>query len=300
VIDSDDCKNCFFSQNITNCYDCYYCLNCVACQHCIGCCNLVNKTYCIANIQYTKDEYEKLAGEIKQDILGYKKTFADFKERAIMKYMNCVHTENVSGDAIADSKNAHRCFEVKSLENCKYVCNATHLTTGRDVNNEDNSTLVYQSAGSETNYRHIFNDICRYDKSISYCSLCFYSSDLFGCVGLRNKQYCILNKQYTKEEYEKLVPQIIAHMETTGERGEFVSPSISPFGYNETTAMEYFPMTREQALKNGFKRNDYEAPFPQVERTLQANEVPTIQEITDAILQQAIVCEVSNKPFRII
>ena len=34
----------------------------------------------------------------------------------------------------------------------------------------------------------------------------------FGCVGFKHKQYCILNKQYTKEEYEKLVQKIIKQM----------------------------------------------------------------------------------------
>jgi hypothetical protein len=40
------------------------------------------------------------------------------------------------------------------------------------------------------------------------------------------KEYCILNKQYTKEEYEILVPKIIEHMKTfpsphgRGARGE--------------------------------------------------------------------------------
>jgi hypothetical protein len=29
---------------------------------------------------------------------------------------------------------------------------------------------------------------------------------------LKNKSYCILNKQYTKEEYEKLVSKIIEKM----------------------------------------------------------------------------------------
>jgi hypothetical protein len=40
-------------------------------------------------------------------------------------------------------------------------------------------------------------------------------SHLFGCIGLRNQQYCILNKQYTKEEYEKTVALIIEHMQQT-------------------------------------------------------------------------------------
>ncbi|MEI8091831.1 MAG: hypothetical protein WCG98_06540 [bacterium] len=39
-----------------------------------------------------------------------------------------------------------------------------------------------------------------------------HSSNMFGCVGMRDKEYCILNKQYTREEYETLVPQIIEKM----------------------------------------------------------------------------------------
>lgn len=84
-------------------------------------------------------------------------------------------------------------------------------------------------------------------------NLCIYvfdvhkSSNLFGCVGLRDKEYCILNKQYTREEYEKLVPQIIEKMKADGERGEFLPEWASPFGYNETVAMEYFPLSKEKA-----------------------------------------------------
>jgi hypothetical protein len=54
-------------------------------------------------------------------------------------------------------------------------------------------------------------------------------------------------------------------------------------------------------LRQWFKRNDYEAPSPQVDKTLKAKELPgNITDVTDDILQQAIICEVSWKPFRII
>ncbi len=42
-----------------------------------------------------------------------------------------------------------------------------------------------------------------------------------GCIGLRNKEYCILNKQYTKEEREKKADEIFSRMETDGTLGEF-------------------------------------------------------------------------------
>jgi hypothetical protein len=57
-----------------------------------------------------------------------------------------------------------------------------------------------------------------------------------------------LNKQYTKEEYNILVPKIIEHMISTGERGEFFPPKYAPFGYNESLANEYFPLRQTEAL----------------------------------------------------
>src|SRR6185503_14223080 len=88
---------------------------------------------------------------------------------------------------------------------------------------------------------------------------------IFGCVGLRNAKYCIFNKQYTKEEYEELMPKIIEHMnkvpyiDKKGKEykfGEFFPSELSPFGYNETEAPEHFPLTKEEALAKGFKWQD--------------------------------------------
>jgi hypothetical protein len=37
-------------------------------------------------------------------------------------------------------------------------------------------------------------------------------------------------------------------MQETGERGEFFHRNLSPFGYNETVANEYFPLSKEEAI----------------------------------------------------
>lgn len=77
---------------------------------------------------------------------------------------------------------------------------------------------------------------------------------------------------------------------------------MSPFGYNETVAQEYFPLEKEEALRNGiFNWSDYEAPFPRVEKIIPASKLPdSIESIPDDILNWAIECEVTKKPFRII
>lgn len=75
-----------------------------------------------------------------------------------------------------------------------------------------------------------------------------YIENCFGCVGLKDKkEYCILNKQYSKQEYEELFPKIIKHMQSTGEWGEFLDPTLSLHGYNETLAQEYFPLSEQEA-----------------------------------------------------
>ena len=56
-----------------------------------------------------------------------------------------------------------------------------------------------------------------------------------------------------------------------------------------------------QALSKNFNWSDYEAPNPQVEKIIETNEVPdTVSEIPDDILNWAIKCEITEKPFKII
>lgn len=117
---------------------------------------------------------------------------------------------------------------------------------------------------------------------------------------MKGSQYCILNKQYTKEEYEELMPKIIEHMIKTGEWGENFSSSVSPHGYNKTTAQLYYPLNKEEALKQGFKWDDYENSIPNVAKTIKAKDLPdNIKETTDELLEAAIECEKTGKLFKI-
>jgi len=93
------------------------------------------------------------------------------------------------------------------------------------------------------------------------CQSCAESIGLFDCrgctnciecVGLRQKSYSILNKQYTKEEYEILVPKIIEHMKKAREWGEFFPTCLSPFVYNESIIHKYTPKIKEEVLALGF------------------------------------------------
>ena len=47
-------------------------------------------------------------------------------------------------------------------------------------------------------------------------------------------------------------------MTKAGEYGEFFPARMSPFGYNETQAQDYFPLTKEEAIKKGFNWKEQE------------------------------------------
>ena len=143
--------------------------------------------------------------------------------------------------------------------------------------------------------------MCRRCRDIYYSYECSSCQDCFGCVGLKNKQYCIFNTQYTKETYEQEVLIIIAHMEKTKEWGEFFHPSLSMFGYNETLAQDYFPLQKSATLALSYQWSDYTLAAPQVDKCYNASELPnTITDVSDDILMTAILCEETGKPFRII
>lgn len=72
---------------------------------------------------------------------------------------------------------------------------------------------------------------------------------------MKNKQYCIFNKQYTKDVREETVARLATKMTQEGVRGHFLPPSLSAFGYNETRAHELFPMTATEAEQYGYSRH---------------------------------------------
>jgi len=117
-------------------------------------------------------------------------------------------------------------------------------------------------------------------------------------VGLRKKGYCILNKQYSKEEYEALVPRIISHMNEMPyadkkgrvyRYGEFFPLEFSPFPYNDTFAQEHLPLTKEESFEKGYLWKDPEKRNYSI--TMEHEALPDhIKDVQDTILKEVIAC----------
>ena len=266
TINCNQCYRTFFSVDCESSNNMWFSKNCSGCNDCFGCVNLRNKSYHIFNQPYSKAEYEKKFAELYPTTVEKIQSAREQAEKLWtqhpQKYLHGWRNVNSTGDYISDSKNAKECFIGFKIEDSKFCSWVTGPMS-------DTYDFINFGAGSSRMYECLQAGDQAYDlvagwwvitnvKNIQYSLFCDSASNLFGCAGLKKHEYCILNKQYSKEEYEKLRAQIIASMKQDGTYGEFYPIATSPFGYNETTAQELFPLTKEQALAKGYNWRDPE------------------------------------------
>src|SRR3989344_5634258 len=145
-----------------------------------------------------------------------RKKFENLKASSVHRHANIVNSQNVSGDNITNASNCKNCFDTsKDIRDSAYVQNAIgpmkDSYDGYGVG--DSSEFLYEVFDSGVQgSRLCFGAVNYGGYNVYYSYICHGSNNLFACIGLRNKSYCILNKQYTKEEYEALLPRIIKHM----------------------------------------------------------------------------------------
>ncbi len=301
-----DCWNCYsssFCQLSKNLSDCMFCYDCIGCNNCFGSIALRNKQYYFFNKKCSKEEYEKFLKEANLDsydgLNQIRKRFDQEKLKYPHKQMVVLQSQNVLGDYISESKDVYNAYDIEKTDTIR---NSWGIEYGKDI--YDSCFLYY----AENCYEHISNTK---SMNIMFCNGAYegchdlqYSvlsssntHDCFGCVSLRHKQYCILNKQYSKEEYEKLVPKIIEHMKKTEEYGEFFPIEISPFAYNETIAQDYYPLRKEEALAKGYGWKDPD----EREYLAQSYTIPDmINDVPDIIVKEILACETCKKNYKIV
>ncbi len=318
--DLEGCENmesCLMSYRSKGCYECSYlyfstnCINsdlmwdCHNCQSCFGCVNLRNKSYCIFNTQYSKEEYkEKIKYYKDGSYSNLNKNLNLFLDKTIefpRKFADILQSQNVTGNYIHNSNNCHNCFDVANkVEDCKYISYAFNNTSqcydmyAGGVNFE----LGYETMSCGENASNLkMCAMCWTSHNLTYSILC-QSSNCFGSIGLRGKEYCILNKQYSKEEYEKLVPEIIKHMNSVPyvdkkgcvyKYGEFFPMELSPFSYNETPAQDFYKKSKTEVISFGSSFKDKDKSMH--EATLLLKNIPdSIYDVDESITKEVIEC----------
>lgn len=305
---SEFCFECMDVANCSNCAWCYTCSDCVSvylsydcrgCSDCFGCVGLRNKRYHWLNENVGKEEYEK---RLKGSGLGrgfleesFQK-FLDLQLRIPVKFYHGTQNNDSSGDYIENTERARSVFNCRDNKDTAYMQDAWLKTQDcRDCTEIIVGQLSYEVQGVDSPHRSMFVRSCFNSVTDScYCDMCFGVSDCFGCFGLKKNQYCALNMQYSKNEYMDLKKRIVAHMRSTGEWGEYFPAHVSPFAYNESTAQDYFPLTKEEALRRGYSW--YDRPEPAYDITLVCEDLPeTIADTNDSILEQTIQCRTQTE-----
>ncbi|PIZ73387.1 hypothetical protein COY07_02065 [Candidatus Peregrinibacteria bacterium CG_4_10_14_0_2_um_filter_43_11] len=304
---SINCNQCYQSQhllNCRNCSECFYVANSTRCKNCFMCSDLVGKEYHINNQPCSKEDYERrVSAKMKLSPVDLMQGFSTFSGSTPKRFQNQINCQDSLGDYIQNCKNATFCFDCFDVEDSRYLYDCVTVKDSMDLTNFDEKIeRCYEISAGGDRCQRVLCSFCPIICSDSlYLHVCLYAQNCFGCDGIHQKtSYSILNKKYSKEEYEQLVPKIIEHMNKTGEWGIYFSPSISPFSYNETFANELSTLSKEEVLARGWKWRDLKDHLQDVQKTISANRLPhSIANIPDDILNWAIVCEKTGRPFKV-
>ncbi|OGI95037.1 hypothetical protein A2917_01495 [Candidatus Nomurabacteria bacterium RIFCSPLOWO2_01_FULL_42_17] len=293
-----------FGQNITGSVDSAFVLNCRGLMNCFGCVNLNNKSYYFFNHPMQPEEYKKKVGEIMgsyEKIEEFKKEFQKFILDFPMRENNNIKTVNSTGDYLFECKNVKDSFEATNAEDSRYIFSSKGVKDSMDTigyGTKSERMLEVVATGLCSNVIGTYGaenstDIL-YGFYVRNCKNCI------GCDALHHGEYSILNKQYSKEEYERLRAKIIEELKQKDLYGLMIPPELAPFAYNESIAQDNMPMTKEEVLKTGFRWED-DIQKTEGKETMKPEDIPDhIKDVSDSITDEILKCIDCNRNYKII
>jgi thiol-disulfide isomerase/thioredoxin len=313
IEDSELCYDCLYCQKCYGAFYCEYCKNakesllCFECENvdnCIGCVQLRHKQYYVLNKPVTAEKFQEIKRNILTDpekMKTMQNNFSALKLKAPRRHTLQINSENCVGNDLYNCRNTYYGFNCHNCENCSYIFDIDSVKDSMDDYEHGwfkQSELIYEAHAGMAGYNFRFCNICADSRNLTYCDMCNQNcSDLFGCVCLKKKHFCILNKQYTEDAFNKLRIKIIEYMKRTGEWGEFFPMRLSPFAYNESAAQEYFPLKKEEALSlNCHWQEENQNNYIRVNYAI-CND---IAKINDDILQKILTCSECGKNYKLI
>jgi len=309
---SENCYKVFYSKLCYDCREAYFSFDCRNCSNIFGCSGLRNKQYHIFNKPVSKEEFESF---LKDNLNGSRLRLEEVKNKVFeswkSKPQRAVFIErsvNSTGNLVNESRRCSFCWLTEKAEDSKYAMFVLQVKDSYDVTSVWSGELLYEVMGGVEQIANIrfTAGVLEGCTDIEYSYFIFGSHHCFGSMNLKKEEYCILNKRYTKEDYESLAARIRKHMDDMPytdkvgrvyRYGEFLPFNLSPFAYNETVAYEYFPLKEAEAEKAGLAWGKYEAEPP----VFSGYVIPDdIHEVQDDILEKVLKCEVSGKGYRVI
>ncbi len=274
---------------------------------------LRHKKYCYKSQEYSKEEYEKILASYRLDTYSgvecAKKEFTEFILKTPRKFATNTNCFACTGDLLINSRNSKFCFNIQKAENDKWIENADSPKDSYDLSVGGELSLCYEGITCDHSSKNLFGIFSWKDMEVMYTHHCHSSKYLFGCASLRNAEYCILNKQYTKESFDELRTKIIAQMSDVPyvdaqniayRFGEFYPAELSYFGYNETQAQASFPLSKDAVLAKGWKWQENLQRTVGKETVATENIPDSIHEVQDSITKDILACIECKRNFRIL
>ncbi len=268
-LESRDSAGLLFSQDIADGLNLLFCYDTSGANNCFMSSNMRRGSYYFRNEPLAKEEYARRVSEIDTGswakLEEYKKEFTELYRKSIHRFTNFKNVTNSVGHAFSNTKNAHFCFNGSDLEDCRYMFFVNYGKDAADINNGDHMEHCYENSTNGVNAYGVKFSIDAWPevRDMEYSDTCRSGvSDLFGCISVRKRRHCILNKQYSEEEYKTLIKKIKQHMDEMPyvdqkgriyKYGEFFPVELAPFGYNETMAHDWFPLTKEEVESQGWR-----------------------------------------------
>ncbi len=241
----------FYSRYIVNCNNIWFSSNLIGCSECIFCDNLHNKSYCIENKEYEKEEYFAK----KEHILKNKEKFQEYYNE-VNKEAENLSSENVSGNFCVYSENVENwyfCYRLQNARNAFFVGHSNGRKNVLDtICSDDPWFWDLYGCSNMWSAENCYLSNCFIGTNLYYCYDLLDCNHCIGCISLRNKSFCILNKQYLKEEWLVLANKIFSSMEKDWILWEAFPPSLNPLYFNDTLAYLFGDFDKDEITDEGF------------------------------------------------
>ncbi len=136
--------------------------------------------------------------------------FGEFLKHVPLPHLQREYTTGINSEycnGFANIKNCHLAFALDNSEDCLYAYTLEKSKDCCDISFSTQDELCYEVLNVRESNRVLFSHDCEACHDVAFCRDCIGCMHCFGCANLKNKQYCIFNQQYSKEEYQEKIKE---------------------------------------------------------------------------------------------
>ncbi len=261
ISDSHNIVDSEFVFSSHRCLKSSFLFDCRDCEYCFGAANKRHKKFLWFNEQLLETEWKKRRAEVD---LGCRnaadawlaKFYELWREKGVWPPFFGVNNQECEGEHIFNSV---RCRETYWMEKCTDCVRSRFGLEGNDCaycSGFGWETRSYMSTGGMGGADNKFTMGNNNSLGLEYCAMCDNCQNCFGCVGLNKKEFYILNRPYSKEEYWCRVDELKCRMLDDGSYGEFFPGKFSLSGFEHSAGAVYFDYRKRDLERFGAIRVD--------------------------------------------